>query len=84
MKKICISLLILVVFLTTGCSLKTSVTETDSNLKKDKSELQKEVESLVSKNVDDTEINEKIDNYNNAINDIINNINQSSIVANNE
>lgn len=82
MKKLHISILILLTVLSTGCSLKTSISETNNDyVEKEASELQKDVEALISESSD---IKEKIDNYNNAVEESINNINENQVIESEE
>lgn len=71
MKTLCKSLLILTLILLTGCSFKGSMAQ-PIDKDKETSQLQQDVEKLIES---DNDIKQEAENYENAINEVINNIN---------
>ena len=78
MKKLCKSLLILTLILLTGCSFKGSMAQP---IDKETSQLQQDIENLIES---DNNIQEEAENYEKAINEVINNINSEEFNDTNE
>lgn len=81
MKKLYTGMLIMLVVLLTGCSFKGSMAQPTDGNTNEPSELQVEVENSIS---NETDLKEKTDNYQKAVEDILNSINGETTTDENQ
>ena len=82
MKKLYKSIFVLLVILLTGCSLKGSMAKpTNNDEEKEASQLQIDVENLISESND---LEKQAEDYQNAIDEVLNNINSEQTTETNE
>ncbi len=81
MKKLYKSMLVLVAILLTGCSLKGSMAQPTEDTIKEPSKLQTAVEDQIEETHD---LEDKTEDYKNAINEVLNNINSGQATETNE